>query len=190
MNYPGFCQQAGQILHRIAVCPFCAAGRAALKQHRQFLKGQTYAERTYPPAGHADGVSSFQKHLFPVVQFFKCFPNCFGPDAVPENLSIVPVVIPAHILAGFLSVLVLHRLVERDTAAILLCHARNFAAVFSEQLEDEDLDLYMNQGSTYENNVEPRDDTKVIKCGLHIPKHAESYDEFVNQLKVLKIYSY
>lgn len=56
--------------------------------------------------------------------------------------------------------------------------------------EDEDLDLYMNQGSTYENNVEPRDDTKVIKCGLHIPKHAESYDEFVNQLKVLKIYSY
>lgn len=50
--------------------------------------------------------------------------------------------------------------------------------------EDEDLDLYMNQGSTYENNVEPRDDTKVIKCGLHIPKHAESYDEFVNQLKV------
>lgn len=41
-----------------------------------------------------------------------------------------------------------------------------------------DEQLWLNSGSTYENNVAIRDDICVIKHGLKIPANASSYDEF------------
>ena len=41
----------------------------------------------------------------------------------------------------------------------------------------------MNRGSTYEDNVLPRDDISVIKHGLKIPVDAESYESFVERVK-------
>ena len=47
----------------------------------------------------------------------------------------------------------------------------------------DDLKLWMNQGSTYEKNVMPRDDISVIKHGLRIPVDAEDYESFVKRMK-------
>ena len=120
MKHSGFCQQTGQVFYGFAVGSFCAASGAALKEKRQFFKGQPSADGTDPSTGHTDGVSLFQKGLFPVIQFFKCFSDSFSLDAVPENLRIVPVFIPADILAGFFAVLVLYGLVKRNTASVLI----------------------------------------------------------------------
>jgi len=38
--------------------------------------------------------------------------------------------------------------------------------------------LYLNQGSTYEDNVEKRNDILIMKCGLVIPSGAENYGAF------------
>lgn len=46
----------------------------------------------------------------------------------------------------------------------------------------DDLKLWMNKGSTYEENVTPRDDISVIKHGLMIPTDAASYDEFAARM--------
>ena len=43
--------------------------------------------------------------------------------------------------------------------------------------------LKMNSGSTYENNVSPRDNIKVIKCGLKIPKDCLDYVDFKEKIK-------
>ena len=48
---------------------------------------------------------------------------------------------------------------------------------------ENSLTLYLNRGSTYEKNVEARDDICVIKHGLHIPDNAKSYDDFVLKIK-------
>ena len=45
------------------------------------------------------------------------------------------------------------------------------------------LELMMNRGSTYKENVEARTDVKVIKCGLHIPSEAANYETFKYQIK-------
>ena len=47
----------------------------------------------------------------------------------------------------------------------------------------EPLELRLNSGSTYENNVTARDDISVIKCGLRIPKTAENYGHFKVQMR-------
>lgn len=47
----------------------------------------------------------------------------------------------------------------------------------------DDLVLWMNQGSTYEANVMPRDDIHITKHGLKIPVDAPDYDEFVARMK-------
>lgn len=47
----------------------------------------------------------------------------------------------------------------------------------------DDLQLWMNKGSTYEENVEPRDDVCVTKHGLKIPNHADHYEGFVARMK-------
>lgn len=53
------------------------------------------------------------------------------------------------------------------------------------EVEDSDnLKLWLNSGSTYEDNVKPRDDISVTKHGLKIPVDAQSYDEFVIRMKV------
>lgn len=36
---------------------------------------------------------------------------------------------------------------------------------------------------TYENNVFPREDVSVIKCGLQIPCGVENYADFVEEVK-------
>lgn len=47
----------------------------------------------------------------------------------------------------------------------------------------EDLELTLNQGSSYEKNVHPRDNVSVIKHGLRIPRGADSYKEFVEAIQ-------
>ncbi len=46
----------------------------------------------------------------------------------------------------------------------------------------EDLQLWMNKGSTYEENVESRNDICVIKHGLKIPNHTDHYIDFVARM--------
>lgn len=47
-----------------------------------------------------------------------------------------------------------------------------------------DLFLRLNQGTTYEKNVTPKDDIFVIKHGLKIPKGAKDYDDFIEKIRV------
>ena len=47
----------------------------------------------------------------------------------------------------------------------------------------DDLQLWMNKGSTYEENVTPRDDVRITKHGLRIPTDAENYESFVLKMK-------
>ncbi len=42
----------------------------------------------------------------------------------------------------------------------------------------------MNQGTTYEKNVTPRDDISVTKHGLKIPMDARNYADFILRIKV------
>lgn len=46
-----------------------------------------------------------------------------------------------------------------------------------------DLSLALNKGMTYENNVFPRNDISVVKCGLHIPEDVQNYTDFVERIK-------
>lgn len=48
----------------------------------------------------------------------------------------------------------------------------------------DDLILRLNQGSTYEANVMPRDDIRLIKHGLKIPVNALDYSEFVETIQL------
>ena len=47
---------------------------------------------------------------------------------------------------------------------------------------NKDLALRLNRGSTFERNVHPRDDIRVIKHGLKIPVHTETYKDFVEEI--------
>lgn len=47
----------------------------------------------------------------------------------------------------------------------------------------EDVSLALNKGMTYENNVFPRKDISVVKCGLYIPEDAQNYTDFVERIK-------
>lgn len=53
---------------------------------------------------------------------------------------------------------------------------------YPESENAEDLQLWMNKGSTYEESVEPRNDICVTKHGLKIPKHADQYIDFVAKM--------
>lgn len=44
--------------------------------------------------------------------------------------------------------------------------------------------LNMNRGSTYEDNVTPREDVTVIKHGLKIPDDASDYEDFVRDMQI------
>ena len=48
----------------------------------------------------------------------------------------------------------------------------------------DDLKLRMNQGSTYESNVMPRDDISITKHGLKIPADATDYDGFAARMRI------
>lgn len=43
--------------------------------------------------------------------------------------------------------------------------------------------LRLNQGSTYEGNVKPREDIQVTKCGLKIPTNVSNYEQFIEEIK-------
>lgn len=47
----------------------------------------------------------------------------------------------------------------------------------------DDLKLFLNSGSTYEENVMPRNDISVTKHGLKIPVDASNYTDFVSKMK-------
>lgn len=55
---------------------------------------------------------------------------------------------------------------------------------YPEKEGSDDLKLRLNSGSTYENNVAPRDDILITKHGLKIPVKASDYDGFVSEMKV------
>lgn len=48
---------------------------------------------------------------------------------------------------------------------------------------DDNILLRMNSGTTYENNVFPRTDTMIFKCGLTIPIDAIDYEDFKVKIK-------
>ncbi len=48
----------------------------------------------------------------------------------------------------------------------------------------DDIKLRMNSGSTYEGNVNPRDDVSIIKHGLRIPTNVSRYEEFAAEMKI------
>ncbi len=49
--------------------------------------------------------------------------------------------------------------------------------------ETRDEVLYLNQGISYERNVQMREDIKVTKLGLAIPKEVENYKDFSKKMK-------
>lgn len=55
--------------------------------------------------------------------------------------------------------------------------------LYPESGEQDNLELHMNRGSTYEDDVVPRDDISVIKCGLRIPNTATHYKDFLAKMK-------
>ncbi len=54
---------------------------------------------------------------------------------------------------------------------------------YPEAAGTDDLLLWMNKGSTYEENVTARNDVSITKHGLKIPVDAQNYDAFVQQMK-------
>lgn len=44
--------------------------------------------------------------------------------------------------------------------------------------------LQLNKGSTYENNVEPRENICVTKLGVNIPGYTDTYAAFVHAMKI------
>ena len=56
--------------------------------------------------------------------------------------------------------------------------------LYPEAEGSDDLKLWLNRGSTYEENVVPRDDISITKHGLKIPIDAQNYSEFTAKMKV------
>lgn len=56
--------------------------------------------------------------------------------------------------------------------------------LYPEAEGSDDLKLWLNRGSTYEENVVPRDDISITKQGLKIPIDAQNYSEFTAKMKV------
>lgn len=61
--------------------------------------------------------------------------------------------------------------------------ARTGFYLYPEAEGADDLKLWMNRGSTYEENVMPRDDICITKHGLKIPVEVADYDEFVAKMR-------
>lgn len=60
--------------------------------------------------------------------------------------------------------------------------ARKGFYFYPEMGEEEDAVMWMNHGSTYEKNVEARDDVCIIKHGFKIPTDLTDYDAFTEQM--------
>lgn len=61
--------------------------------------------------------------------------------------------------------------------------ARKGYYFYPEAGEEEDAVLWLNRGSTYEKNVEARDDICIIKHGFRIPTGLTEYGTFVEQMR-------
>lgn len=59
--------------------------------------------------------------------------------------------------------------------------------LYPESREEETQTLWLNQGSTYEGNVEARNDICLKKLGLKIPSELQSYEEFVCEIQKSEI---
>ncbi len=55
---------------------------------------------------------------------------------------------------------------------------------YPESSDNEDKELWLNQGSSFEDNVMARKDICLTKHGLIIPQDADSYKEFENQIRI------
>lgn len=64
--------------------------------------------------------------------------------------------------------------------------ARKGYYFYPEAGEEEDAVLWLNRGSTYEKNVEARDDICIIKHGFRIPTGLTEYGTFVEQMRESK----
>lgn len=56
--------------------------------------------------------------------------------------------------------------------------------LYPEANGEDDIKLRMNSGSTYEENVKPRDNVSIIKHGLRIPTNVSRYEEFAAEMKI------
>ena len=56
--------------------------------------------------------------------------------------------------------------------------------LYPEAGDANDLELRLNRGVTYEDNVIPRYDIRLIKHGLRIPAGVQNYAEFVSKMKI------
>ena len=54
---------------------------------------------------------------------------------------------------------------------------------YPEAADENDKELWLNQGSSFEDNVLARDDVCIIKHGLKIPQNVCGYSEFEAQIK-------
>ena len=59
----------------------------------------------------------------------------------------------------------------------------SFYFFYPESTDSADVKLYLNSGSSFENNVKPRGDISVIKHGLKIPDNAADYEDFKKKMK-------
>lgn len=55
--------------------------------------------------------------------------------------------------------------------------------LYPEAKGERDAELFLNRGTTYEQDVRPRGDVRVVKHGLRIPTDAANYDDFVRKMK-------
>lgn len=55
---------------------------------------------------------------------------------------------------------------------------------YPEAADGQERLLRMNQGSTYEGNVQPTNDVTVTKLGLKIPNHVPDYESFVRDMQI------
>lgn len=55
--------------------------------------------------------------------------------------------------------------------------------IYPQNEETENIELRMNRGCTYENNVCPRTDIMVCNCGLMIPRDSVDYNDFKEKIK-------
>ena len=55
---------------------------------------------------------------------------------------------------------------------------------YPESSDNEDRDLWLNQGSSFEDDVTARKDICLTKHGLIIPQNADCYEEFENQIRI------
>ncbi|WP_010690790.1 5-methylcytosine restriction system specificity protein McrC [Fructobacillus fructosus] len=81
----------------------------------------------------------------------------------------------------------MHNIGNRDYLQVLAYMFRFDAHkgyfLYPDQNGDDSLQLKLNQGVTYENDVQPHRDIMVTKCGLIIPDNATSYEDFVMKMK-------